>query len=401
MMLMLQYGTWIEHKKDTPGFDRMLSEKQAKLDYRPLPGIGMSSAIVIHHIKQSPLEPFLGKVYRKYRIAKSNDNAYSLMKQNHMPDQLIIEGFIPEPGPPIKNQEHENTTDRVKLTFSSFNRLVFDVWASGSGFFSMAYPYSGHWQAWVTGKKTRVYRANGVAHAIRIPSGHSIVEFRYWSDSALLGMIISCATLPLIGLFVCFHTRKISLKILATMAAIVLGIGLFTIWQQSLFKGKNIGTTYSWTSSPPTSIINLAYGKPTHMKPIVHNISSDILYCTDFNNRANSGRAVDGNRSPGSGFITNLQVNPWWIVELYQTEPIGSIAVYPGVPGPERNTRPVAVKISTHGKVWQDVGVIDLAEFSSPVLITIKNPVKSRYVLLKAMGTCRLAIDEVEIYPPT
>jgi len=401
MMLMLQYGTWIEHKKDTPDFDRMLAEKQAKLDYRPLPGIGMSSTIVIHHIKKAPLEPFLGKVYRKYRIAKNNDNAYLLMKQNHMPDQLIIEGFIPEPKPLRKNQEHENMTDRVKLTFSSFNRLVFDVWASGSGFFGMAYPYSGHWQAWVTGKKTRVYRANGAAHAIRIPSGHSIVEFRYWSDSALLGMIISCATLTLIGLFVCFHTHKKSAKVLATLAAIVLGIGLFTIWHQSLFKGKNIGTTYSWTSSPPASIINLAYGKPTHMKPIVHNISPDILYCTDFNNRANSGRAVDGDRSPGSGFITNLQVNPWWIVELYQTEPIGSIAVYPGVPGPERNTKPMAVTISNDGKIWQNVGIINLTEVSSPVLITIKNPVKSRYVLLKAMGPCRLAIDEVEIYPPT
>lgn len=400
MMLMLRYGTWIEHKKDTPAFDRMLAEKHAKLDYCPLPGIGMSSAIVIHHIKKAPLEPFLGKVYRKYRIAKSNDNAYSLMKQNHMPDQLIIEGFIPEPKALRKNQEHENTTDRVKLTFSSFNRLVFDVWASGSGFFGMAYPYSGHWQAWVTGKKTSVYRANGAAHAIRIPSGHSTVEFRYWSDSAFLGMIISCSTLTLIGLFVCFYILKKPVNILTTVAVIVLGTGLFTIWHQSLFNGKNLSMAYSWTSSPPVSIINLAYGKPTHIKSIVHNISSGILYWTNFNNRSNSGRAVDGNRSPGSGFITNLQLNPWWIVDLHQTELIGSIEVYPGVPGPKQNTKPVTVKISAHGKVWHDVGIINLAQHTPPVRMTIKKPVQTRYVLLKAIGPCRLAIDEVEIYPP-
>ena len=401
LMFTLKYGTWIEHKKDTPNFAQMLAEKQAKLDYRPLPGIGMSSSVVIRHVKQSPLEPFLGKVYRKYRIARSNDNAYSLMKQNHMPDQLIVEGYMPESNLPRKKQANENTTDRVKLAFSSFNRLVFDVWASDSGFFSMAYPYSGHWKALVCGKMTRVYRANGAAHAIRIPAGHSIVEFRYWSQSTFLGMIISCATLTLIGLFFCFYTLNKPVNILAFVSVIALGIGFFTIWYQSIFNGKNLGTVYSWTSNPPASSINLAYGKRTHMKSIVHHISSGILYSTDYNNRRNSGRLVDGDRLPGSGFITNLQLNPWWIVDLHQTELIGSILVYPGVPGSKRNTRPVAVMISNDGKIWQNLGIINLAQLNPPVRVKIKKPVQSRYVLLKAIGPCRLAIDEVEIYPPT
>lgn len=400
IMLMLKYGTWIEYKKDTPDFAQMLAEKQAKLDYRPLPGFGMSSTVVMNHVKQAPLEPFLGKVYRKYRVAQSNDNAYSLMKQNHMPDQLIVEGYIPGPNHSRKKQAHENSTDRVKLAFSSFNRLVFDVWASGPGFFGMAYPYSGHWEAFESGKKTGVYRANGAAHAIKIPTGHSTVEFRYWSDTAFLGMIISCTTLTLICMFVCFNFLKKPVNILALVAVIVLGTGLFTIWHQSLFNGNNLSTLYSWTSNPPTPIINLAYGKRTNIKSIVYNISSDILYWNDYNNRSNSGRAVDGNRSPGSGFITNLQLNPWWIVELHKTELIGSIVVYKGVPGPKRNTRPVAVKISNDGKFWQDIGIINLAQLNSPVRMAIKKPVKSRYVLLKALGPCSLAIDEVEIYPP-
>ena len=140
-------------------------------------------------------------------------------------------------------------------------------------------------------------------------------------------------------MFVCFYFLKKPVNILALVAVIVLGTGLFTIWHQSLFNGKNLSTLYSWTSNPPTPIINLAYGKRTHIKSIVYNISSDILYWNDYNNRSNSGRAVDGNRSPGSGFITNLQLNPWWIVELHKTELIGSIVVYKGVPGPKRNTR--------------------------------------------------------------
>jgi NedA-like, galactose-binding domain len=400
IMFTLKYGTWIEHKKDTPNFAQMLAQKQAKLDYRPLPGIGMSSSVVIRHVKQSPLEPFLGKVYRKYRIAQSNDSAYSLMKKNHMPDRLIVEGYIPGPTPPRKKKANENTTDRVKLAFSSFNRLVFDVWASDSGFFSMAYPYSGHWEALVCGKQTRVYRANGATHAVRIPAGHSIVEFRYWSQSTFLAMIISYATLTLIGLFFCFYTLNKPVNILAFVAVIALGTGFFTIWHQSIFNGKNLGTVYSWTSNPPASLINLAYGKRTHMKSIVHHISSGILYSTDYNNRRNSGRLVDGDRSPGSGFITNLQLNPWWIVDLHQTELIGSILVYPGVPGSKRNTRPVAVMISNDGKIWQNLGNINLAQLKPPVRVKIKKPVQSRYVLLKAIGSCRLAIDEVEIYPP-
>ena len=400
IMFMLKYGTWVDHKKDTPNFAQMLAQKQETLDYRPLPGFGMSSSVVTHHVKQSPLEPFLGKVYRKYRIARSNDHAYSLMKQNHMPDRLIIEGYVPESNSFRKKQANEHTADRVKLTFSSFNRLVFDVWASDSGFFSMAYPYSDHWEAWVCGKQTRVYRANGAAHAIRIPAGHSVVEFRYWSQSTLLGMIISCTTLTLIGVLVCFYTLNKPVNILAAVAVLVLGTVLFTLWRQSLFNGNNLGTVYSWTPDPPASLINLAYGKRTNMKSIVYYMNSNIIYSTDFNDLRNSGRLVDGNRTPGSGFVTNLQRNPWWIVDLHQTEVIGSIQIYPGIPGSKRNTRPVAVKISNDGKVWQDLFQINLGQLNSPVRVIIKKPVQSRYVLLRAIGTCRLAIDEVEIYPP-
>ena len=81
-------------------------------------------------------------------------------------------------------------------------------------------------------------------------------------------------------------------------------------------------------------------------------------------------------------------------------ELIGSIVVYKEISGTKRNTRPLAVKISNDGKVWQDVGIINLAQLDSPASMTIKKPVKSRYVLLRAIGPCCLAIDEVEIYPP-
>jgi hypothetical protein len=86
------------------------------------------------------------------------------------------------------------------------------------------------------------------------------------------------------------------------------------------------------------------------------------------------------------------------MVDLHRPEPIGSIVVY-GCQwsDPTFNTPTLLVALSNDKEAW--VGT-SMAAGAYPRRLMFNQPRTARYVLVKAPGTWRLAIDEVEIYPP-
>ncbi len=393
ILCLLYYGTWTEIRKDTPSFTRMLSEKHEKLKYQAdLPGFGLCSAVVIQQAERSCLEPFLGKVYRKYLIAENNEEAYSMLEQGRAPDQVIVEQYVPDsailhPSPFTLNPA---LPDKADLIYSSFNRLDFEVNASVPGFFGLAYPYTGHWKAFVNGHGVHVYRANGSSHAVRIPAGVSLIEFRYQSRAALWGMILSFATLALISSVVCLCNLKKPTVLPATAMILILCAGGFALWHRSLYAGTSLDTIYSWKSDPQEHLPNLAYNKRTRMSSNFYGAKYPYLF--------SSGQAVDGDRRSESGSVTPMQNNPWWTVDLYRPEMISSVTVYESRHGPGLNLRPLKVMLSDDGKVWRPGGVMSDSKNGLPLCLMLKEPQKARYVMIKASGLCRLAIDEVEIF---
>ena len=397
ILCLLYYGTWTETRKDTASFARMFSEKQVKLKYwADLPGYGMCSTVVTHQAERSCPEPFLGKVYRKYLIAENNEDAYSLMEQGRAPDQVVVEQYVPESeilnplSLTLNPVKVDGLRDRADLIYSSFNRLDFEVNASVPGFFGLAYPYSGHWKAFVNGHGVHVYRANGSAHAVRIPAGVSHLEFRYQSSATLWGMILSFATLALIGSVVCLCNLKKSLGLPATAMILILCACGFALWHRSLYAGTSLGTEYSWKSDLHEHLPNLAYNKRTRMSSRFYGASYPYLF--------SSGQAVDGDRTSESASVTLMQNNPWWAVDLYRLELISSVTVYESRHGPDLNLRPLKVMLSDDGKAWRLGGVMSDSKNGLPLRLMLKEPQRARYVTIKASGMCRLAIDEVEIF---
>jgi hypothetical protein len=389
-ILLLPYGTWIEEKKDTPQLSHLYADMRESLKYRLATGAFMANSTIIRQVRQSFLEPFLGRTYSRWRIAADNEQAYALMQQDRAPDEIIIEHNTPLSEPIARPSGHEKSPGGVKMIYSSFNRLVFEVRVTDAGFFSLAYPFTGHWKASVNNKPVRVYRANGAYHAVAIPAGISRVEFRYGSTAVFWGMIISCATLVLIGVF-------FSLRVLRYPASIPVMIGLlvvvsagFMIWHQSLYNGEDLQTSYIWTESSASINPNYAYGKRTIMSSFI--FPNFIYY-------KSSGRAVDGIRTPASGFVSGFQTRPWWVVDLHQLKSFGEIVIYEGIDKPEINLRPLTVAISSEGKRWRTVKTLTDNNHDSPLRILFNEPQKARYVMIQASGTCYLSLDEVEIYP--
>ena len=397
---LLAFGTWVVPKTETDQYSMLLNQKEKDLNYRHLPGSGLSARTVMQHVKQTNFEPYLAKFYTSVIPASDMEDAYRLIKMDRRPHQVIIEGC-----PDCENWNSTqsglgNLKDYIELIYSSYNRLVFTADVSRDGFFTLAYPYSGRWTAFVDGRKVHVYRANGAAHAVKIQSGTSRIEFCYWSRAAVGGMLVSCLTIALIGICFSVITLRKPVNVIGAVIAVAIGIGLFTVWNQSLYNGDNLGTAYVWYNRGDRGPVNIAYGKPTMTSRIVRETSTDFYYSDDFLTFNNSGKAVDGNRKTGSGFLSNLEEKPYWYVDLHQPRVIASLVLYENKRKQHWNKRPLFVGLSDNGKNWRTAAVINSTDASSEITVNFKPAEKTRFILLQSAKYCRLAIDEIEVYPP-
>lgn len=385
----LKYGTWITERNDKPTFEQMQVEKRDKLLYRFYPGTGMYSSIVTAQLENSFMEPFLGKIYHYAETVSSLDDAYAKMLKRRTPQEVFLEGYKPKDDLLVasKNAAYENS--KVELVYSSFNRLQFRAISPVPAFLGLSYPYTGHWNASVNGKKNRVYRANGSAHAVEIPNGESLIEFRYSSPYYVWGMLISFSTFILIWLFLCIRAFDGMKRVTFAICVLVLGAGLFLMWHHSLYTGSNLNTEYTWTYKPTSQTPNLAYGKKTSMSSHLRGSPGYI----------HSSRATDGNTAPSSGFSTPKQDNPSWTVDLNRLEKIKTIILYESTPDPSTNKRPLNIDFSEDGKQWRTVYSVTFAVNPAvPTKIFFKTPESARYIRIQAAGFGSLGFDEVEIY---
>ncbi|MBI5739278.1 MAG: YfhO family protein [Nitrospirae bacterium] len=420
--IVLQYRAafWTETKYASPSFMEMQRQKEARLDYRYYPGYGLQSSIVNKQLTNSFMEPFLGKIFTQVIPVNSQEEAYGKMRERQLPQQVFIEGYPLKKAGQITDGARHMKKGTVKLVYSSFNRLRFHVSSGKPAIMGLSYPNTGKWRAWINGERVHVYRANGAAHAVEIPEGESIVEFRYWSRAFLWGMGISCVTFAITGLFVAFRALKGPPRYIWAVIVFIISAGAFSLWYNSLYSGDNLNTEYTWSYSPPAESPNLAYGKKNWL-------SSCLIYqsLTAREHELSRGRLVDGDSSPGSGFTTRLCDDPAWFLDLFRLEEIKTIILY----NSDQNSKlvraplntaediglsfvqsgrgtsvsgsPLKIELSRDGEEWSAVASSELLpDRDVPARIIFKRPPTARYIRISASGRTQLAFDEVEVYGP-
>jgi hypothetical protein len=396
---ILRYGTFIDESRDQPSFNEMKSQKKTNLNYRFPPGNGMYSSVILSQLERSFIEPFLGKIFTEIIPVSSQDEAYEKMKQKRLPQQVFVEGFEPETAKSLTENARSMKKGMVNLVYSSFNRLQFKVYSEAPAIFGLSYPYTGHWNAWVGDNKVTVYRANGAAHAVIIPKGESLVEFRYWSSAAFWGIVISCVTFILIGLYVCSFSLDGLQRVIAAVIVLIIGVGIVMLWNYSLYTGENLDTKYAWTYTSPTPAQkpNLVYGKITSGLPMPDlSVFAGTLYAGTFY-RTHTSKVVDGDKS--SGYIMKLFDNPSVIIDLYQIEKINSIILFESVEEPSATTRHLELSISQDKKQWDKIASISSKVNNHyPIRIEFDSPKTARFVQIGASGNGYLNLDEVEVY---
>ncbi len=376
--MLLRYGMFVVPVKDSKTFEQIKAQKKKRLDYRTNQTDGLTHSSVVTQLEHSFIEPYFGKIYFQIIPVVNHIDAYNRMVQERLPQQLFVEGYNLEKAKIITENAKGREGGTVELSYSSFNCMQFHVVSNSAAFFGFPYPYMDRWNAWVNNKKVHIYKANGMAHAVEIPEGESIVEFRYWSDAYFWGIIVSLVTFAAICSFICFYALNGLPRYISIVLIFIISIGGFILWYNGLYGGENFETEYKWTYTPVLKTPNLAYGKKT----LGYYTYAGQLYL-------HGSQAVDGYTKPGFGFTLNLHNEPL-IVDLYKRREIETIVLYG-----ELKSQP-EISLSEDGIQWQEVtSVIS----GVPLRIIFEKPQVARFVKVKASKS-KLGIDELEIYGP-
>lgn len=245
--LTLTYGTWFIERPQTKTMSEMREEKkETLLGY--LESGHYDRKAVTEHLKKAPIEKRLARITRKYELISSREEAYKNIIRARLNDILQVENFD------MKNlfyfkKPDIGEIDKVELKYSSYNKVVFDAFAKSPGFFSFAYPYSKYWNAYVDGKKEKIYRGNGLEQVLWLTPGRHVIEFKYYSEMAIWGMLISTIVgLLIVAYLITMLIREKIFKLFCMLFAILISSYSFYFWMESFYSGENINTKYAWTN---------------------------------------------------------------------------------------------------------------------------------------------------------
>jgi len=379
----LRYGTWIvEGCQKTVTFAQMQNTLTRHLLYLDATG-DRCRIMTEEHLKRTFLEPTMARICRKYETVNSKEDAYQQLGKLREIDLAYIEGWQGKGN--FSNSDPN--IDSVKLKFSSFNNLIFDVVCAQPAFFVFSCPYSSRWQATIDGKIEPVYRCNAIEHAVRILPGKHSVEFRYCSPATSAGAVVSCLAFVAVIWYLCGNPRMVKIRRYALIAAMVFCVLLLMVIFYSFYNGGNIGTRYLWTSEriQPnlSSRYNVAYGRKTTM--------------SDVEMASYSSLGIDGDRDGTFGFFASDKKQAWWQVDLGAEEDIHEIVIYKMRGGYSSLAIPFEVFLSpdgstlSHKQTVTEKGTDDCWHISVP-------EIKTRFVGIRTLNSGLLSFSEVEVY---
>lgn len=261
--MFLKYATWVEEKRPSwtlahLDYYKSMTPYVEFIDYE-----GMMSADVERHVRHMVPEDYTDRqlddvvdrgfpdeifawITDDVEAVSSRDAVYERFPGGTPRFRALVEA-PPDAVQFPRAQETGEWATRVELDSNTHNRFTFSA-PRGSGLFVFAFPYHQNWRATVNGDPAPVYRANGVEMAVVLPDGraNSIVEFRYVSTAAMIGMAL---TLLGVAIALVVAAAGIPMPVLRTAAvtlAVALPLAAYFPWTQSLYSGRDFGTDYLW-----------------------------------------------------------------------------------------------------------------------------------------------------------
>lgn len=150
--------------------------------------------INIHENKDTFPRAFL---VTRYHVV-DQENAQDYLKEN--PDfdlrhEVILEKQLSEEQSGLLKSTIEGI---VEITLLSANKITIHYESNDASLLVLTDAYYPGWKAYIDGKETEIYRANGLVRAIFVPAGTHIVEFSYVPESFVIGVTISIISIAIL-----------------------------------------------------------------------------------------------------------------------------------------------------------------------------------------------------------
>ena len=385
--ICMRWGTWVAPARDTVTWEKMTERKEQSVDFFGNAGFGMELPIVSTQMEKSILDNQLARFYRKITPVDTMSESYKLVT-SRTPDEVVVEfdGEMPEGKPTGAD------TDKVELTYNTFNTLKFNVDAGAPGMMSVNYPFLPGFKAFVDGAEIDVLPANGYQFAVKVPAGEHEVIIEYHSSAFVAGLIISLLTLGILILLPVFERFGRSRTFYGTAAGVAVAmIVVFSLELKATRSGESIETEFSWrTPSSTAQPDNLAFAKTTRSSSI-HLGQMPYYHYT--------GRAVDGEFT-GRGWLAHRRDrSPFWQVDLGKSHKVQRIE-FTGVRGSLAIARrPLHIQTSPKGERFKTHKLLK----QRPAMVRGKwmiplDGVETRFIRLWAPGLGGFGLTEVEVF---
>ena len=139
------------------------------------------------------------------------------------------------------------------------------------------------------------------------------------------------------------------------------------------------------------AIINVALHKPAFQSSL-----------SSWSRADDSQGAVNGKKTGGFGFHTDLEESPWWMVDLGLSVPISRVDVYNREDCCSERSRSLSIELSHDGvqftRVYGGFNHFGGALTNRPLSIRLNNEFGARFVKLQLNEPGVLHLDEVEVY---
>lgn len=139
----------------------------------------------------------------KYQVTNSYTNAQNIIKDQNfdLRKEVVLENDLnPDQSNMLKSDI--NSSSNAEIILYSADKVTIHTSSESAALLVLTDTYYSGWKAYVDGKETPIYRADGLVRAIFVPMGNHDIEFLYMPNSFVVGLIITMITAGiLIGLF--------------------------------------------------------------------------------------------------------------------------------------------------------------------------------------------------------
>jgi hypothetical protein len=163
------------------------------------------SQVGITPLRSTMPEVFDNGIVRVLENADAMPRAWMVHDVRQMPKDEILEALdssaidprqtaLVETSPPLIESDRVQIEDSVRFVTYEPDRIAMDVTAAGDGMLVLSESYVPGWNAYVDGKKSKIYATDYLLRGVALRAGERHVELRYEPASLRYGVWITLAT---------------------------------------------------------------------------------------------------------------------------------------------------------------------------------------------------------------